>query len=176
MEFLGIGIPELLVIIVLTLIVVGPERLPEVMAQGARLLRDFRQYTAGLQSEVTTVLEEIQEEFRDVEDATSATARLLNEQLSVTEERTEAGVDQAAPLDPTGESRITDEAVPGSPSEGAAVEASPSRPVPGVASLEELRRRVLRGSNGAGFTQTEPFTLPQADQQETKTQAPFQEA
>jgi Sec-independent protein translocase protein TatA len=39
MQLIGIGIPELLVILVLTVIVVGPDRLPEVAAQLARWIR-----------------------------------------------------------------------------------------------------------------------------------------
>ena len=44
MEFLGIGLPELLVILVLALIVVGPNRLPEVAANLARFVRAARRY------------------------------------------------------------------------------------------------------------------------------------
>ena len=42
MNILGIGPMELLLIVVLALIVLGPEKLPEVMAQVGRALNEFR--------------------------------------------------------------------------------------------------------------------------------------
>jgi len=56
MDFLGIGLPELLVILIITLIVVGPQRLPQMAAQLARLIREFRRHTANLSREFTGVL------------------------------------------------------------------------------------------------------------------------
>jgi Tat protein translocase TatB subunit len=65
MDFLGVGLPELLVILVLILIVVGPQRLPQMAAQLARLIRDFRRYTANLSREFTGVLEEFEREYSE---------------------------------------------------------------------------------------------------------------
>ena len=58
MEFMGVGLPELLVILIITLLVVGPNRLPEVAAQIARAMREFRRYSSGLTRDVTEALEE----------------------------------------------------------------------------------------------------------------------
>lgn len=66
MDFLGIGLPELLVILIITLIVVGPQRLPQMAAQLARLIRDFRRHTANLSREFTGVLEEFEREYSEV--------------------------------------------------------------------------------------------------------------
>jgi Sec-independent protein translocase protein TatA len=41
-NFFGIGLPEIILIMVLTLIVVGPQRLPELAVQLARLIRQLR--------------------------------------------------------------------------------------------------------------------------------------
>src|SRR3972149_539368 len=62
MEFFGIGLPELLVILVLTLIVVGPQRLPEMAAQLGRFMRDFRRYTSELTRDITDALQDIERE------------------------------------------------------------------------------------------------------------------
>jgi len=66
MEFLGVGLPELLVILLITLIVVGPQRLPEMAAQIARAMREFRRYTSSLSREVTEALEDLEKEYKAV--------------------------------------------------------------------------------------------------------------
>src|SRR3972149_4839856 len=68
MEVFGIGLPELLVILVLTLIVVGPQRLPEMAAQLGRLVRDFRRYTSELSRDITDALQDIEKEDTQVKE------------------------------------------------------------------------------------------------------------
>jgi Tat protein translocase TatB subunit len=51
MDFLGIGPLELIVILIITFIVVGPERLPEVARSIGKTLRDLRALSQGLTSE-----------------------------------------------------------------------------------------------------------------------------
>jgi Tat protein translocase TatB subunit len=66
MELLGIGLPELLVILVLTLIVVGPQRLPEVAAQVARTIREFRRYSSGVTKELMDAVQDLEREYKDL--------------------------------------------------------------------------------------------------------------
>ena len=57
----GIGTPELLVILVVALIVLGPERLPEVARAVGKALAELRRVTGGLTEELQNariVLEE----------------------------------------------------------------------------------------------------------------------
>jgi len=68
MEFLGVGLPELVVILVITLIVVGPQRLPEMAAQIARAMREFRRYTSSLSREVTDALGDLEKEYTAAKD------------------------------------------------------------------------------------------------------------
>ncbi len=68
MEFLGIGPLELLLIVVVALIVFGPHRLPELMVQVARFIREFRSYTATLTRDLGEVMREFERE-RTVLDA-----------------------------------------------------------------------------------------------------------
>jgi len=89
MEFLGVGLPELLVILVITLIVVGPQRLPEMAAQIARAMREFRRYTSSLSREVTEALEDIEkeysavkEEWKDVGEAVRQDMKALEAEVS----------------------------------------------------------------------------------------------
>jgi len=51
MDFLGVGVPELAVIIVLALIFVGPRDLPKLAARAAKALREIRQMSEGITSE-----------------------------------------------------------------------------------------------------------------------------
>ena len=51
MDFLGIGPLELIVVVIIALIVVGPERLPELAQSVGKTLRDLRAMSEGLTSE-----------------------------------------------------------------------------------------------------------------------------
>jgi len=66
MEFFGIGLPELVVILVLTLIVVGPQRLPEVAAQIGRTIREFRRYSSGVTKELLDAVQDLEKEYQDL--------------------------------------------------------------------------------------------------------------
>ncbi len=66
MEFLGVGLPELLVILVLAVLVVGPQRLPEFAAQLARFLRAFRRYTSKITQEFNETLQDLEHEYDDI--------------------------------------------------------------------------------------------------------------
>ncbi len=60
----GIGMPELLVILVVALIVLGPKRLPEVARALGRGLAEFRKATAGVSEELRNAQIMIEEEAR----------------------------------------------------------------------------------------------------------------
>lgn len=99
MEFLGVGLPELLVILLITLIVVGPRRLPEMAAQIARAMREFRRYTSGLRREVSEAMEdlekeysEIQEEWKEVGEAVSQDMKAMEKEVSAAAEDARAGL------------------------------------------------------------------------------------
>jgi Tat protein translocase TatB subunit len=61
---LNIGMPELLVILVVGLIVLGPNRLPEVARMLGRALAEFRKATAGLTNELENARAMLEEEAR----------------------------------------------------------------------------------------------------------------
>jgi sec-independent protein translocase protein TatB len=60
----GIGLPELLVIIVVAVIVFGPDRLPEFARQAGRLIRQVRQFTNSARDDIRS---ELGPEFADFE-------------------------------------------------------------------------------------------------------------
>ena len=47
----GVGMPELLVILVVALVVLGPKRLPEVARQLGKAMAEFRRQTSDLMEE-----------------------------------------------------------------------------------------------------------------------------
>jgi sec-independent protein translocase protein TatB len=65
-EFLGIGLPELLVILVLILLVVGPNRLPEMAAQLARFLRAARRYSNQVTKDFNETVAELEQEYDEM--------------------------------------------------------------------------------------------------------------
>jgi Tat protein translocase TatB subunit len=81
MDFLGVGIPELIVIIILALVLVGPRELPRVAEKAGKLIRELRMMSEGFTSEwrreivAATRLEEVEKVKQELAD----TKRLLKE-------------------------------------------------------------------------------------------------
>ena len=65
----GIGVPELLVILVVALIVLGPKRLPDVARTLGKGLAEFRKATSDLTDELRSAQTMIEKEARDTERA-----------------------------------------------------------------------------------------------------------
>ncbi|MGH7822081.1 MAG: Sec-independent protein translocase subunit TatA/TatB [Candidatus Binatia bacterium] len=63
----GIGMPELLVIMAVALIVLGPKRLPEIARGLGKALAEFRRATAGISEELENARVMLEEESRRVE-------------------------------------------------------------------------------------------------------------
>ena len=68
----GIGMPELLVIMVVALIVLGPKRLPEAAKGLGRALREFRHATSSLTEELNDAQIMLDEETREAQRALHA--------------------------------------------------------------------------------------------------------
>jgi TatA/E family protein of Tat protein translocase len=63
----GIGVPELVVILVVALIFLGPTRLPEVAKALGRALGEFRKATSDISEELRDVRRTLEKEVRDAE-------------------------------------------------------------------------------------------------------------
>lgn len=61
----GIGMPELLIILVVALLVLGPKRLPEMARSLGRGLAEFRRASSDLRSSLTAPLEDVREALSD---------------------------------------------------------------------------------------------------------------
>jgi Tat protein translocase TatB subunit len=63
----GIGVPELLIILVVALIVLGPKRLPEVAKSLGKAFAEFRRATSDLSEELNEARMALEEEVRMAE-------------------------------------------------------------------------------------------------------------
>ena len=66
MDILGIGLPEIVLILIVAIIVVGPKRLPEVAAQMARVIRQLRGYATDVTSQMRSELDELTREYEQM--------------------------------------------------------------------------------------------------------------
>ncbi len=66
-QLFGIGMPELLVILVVALVVLGPKRLPEVARSLGKGLAEFRRATSDVTDEMRKAKRSIEDEARAVE-------------------------------------------------------------------------------------------------------------
>ncbi len=62
MQMFGVGIPELLVILVLATIVVGPDKMPQLAADLGRWIRQTRAYAKHLMGDFNEVVQELEKE------------------------------------------------------------------------------------------------------------------
>lgn len=61
------GITEIVILLALALIVVGPERLPEVLKVTGKVLRELRAASNTVMRELTEAVEEPRRTFRDLD-------------------------------------------------------------------------------------------------------------
>lgn len=66
----GIGMPELMVIMVVALIVLGPKRLPELARGLGKAMAEFRRATSGISEELENARIMLEEEGRKIDEET----------------------------------------------------------------------------------------------------------
>src|SRR3990170_4308030 len=66
MDFLGIGLPEIILVLIIAAVVIGPKRLPEVAVQLARVIRQMRGYATDVTSQMRSELDELTREYEQV--------------------------------------------------------------------------------------------------------------
>ena len=151
MELLGVGAAEALVVFVITLIVVGPQRFPEIARQGGRYYRMARRYATEVTNDVRGAIKELEAEVEAQKEELEAVGAELSEgiQNTVAETRSE--------LRDIG--RATSEAV------SSAGPAQPSAPRNGQASTPATTAAPATPSAPPGALQT-PRELPAGDEED----------
>jgi sec-independent protein translocase protein TatB len=88
MNFLGVGPAELLVILVVALVFVGPERLPRLAADIARTIREIRKYTSSISAEFGEVIKDFEKEtagdrsqWKDIGEGLTSATRSVTDAL-----------------------------------------------------------------------------------------------
>jgi sec-independent protein translocase protein TatB len=87
MGFLGIGAPEMLIIVVIALVIFGPNRLPEVAGQVGKVVRDIRRMTGELTSELEKnadlkdIKDAVQKELGGIQSQVNAASASLNKEV-----------------------------------------------------------------------------------------------
>ncbi|MBE7518222.1 MAG: twin-arginine translocase subunit TatB [Chloroflexi bacterium CFX7] len=79
MNFLGIGYQELLLVLVLLLVVVGPERLPAMAYQIGRAVRQMQRYARAVRDEFSEEFDYIETQYRTVRGEIETTRSTLRE-------------------------------------------------------------------------------------------------
>ena len=110
----GIGMPELLVILAVALIVLGPKRLPEIARGLGKALAEFRRATSGISEELENARVMLEEEARRIDRDTRSTAKPAAPRVGALEPR---GGDPgtAAPAEPSEQKAVTPEPPPAPP-------------------------------------------------------------
>ncbi len=119
--FGSIGIPELIVIMVVALIVIGPKRMPDMAKSLGRALRDFKRATSDFQDNLNLDTDDSTTDYDDPiseaagEEKTPQPPGSAGNTIAPPEDQTESG--QAGPSGSTGSSTGPDEPNPDEPNE-----------------------------------------------------------
>ncbi|MGE3075993.1 MAG: Sec-independent protein translocase protein TatB [Dehalococcoidia bacterium] len=129
MEFLGIGYQELLLVLGLLLVVVGPERLPGMAYQLGRAVRTMQSYARAVRDEFKDEIDYLDEQYKTVKgqvDEAQREMRIEQQKLNAELREVSANVDAAAALvanDPAASTSSAPAAVA-----APAAEAAPEKP------------------------------------------------
>ena len=112
MNIFGVGIPEILVVLLLAAVIFGPGKLPEIAGQFGRAIRELREHARDFRDEYLTDFEEVREEFieqrfelqqidadirADLEAAEADVRSAVRDAETMTEEAIEAAKDELPP-------------------------------------------------------------------------------
>lgn len=107
MDFLGVGLPELILVLLVALIVVGPQRLPQVAVQIARTIRMMRRYATDVTADLRGEFQEITKEYDDVRQEIRQFQRTVDRETSAATGEADAALRAArAPITPLPHSPI----------------------------------------------------------------------
>jgi sec-independent protein translocase protein TatB len=99
LEFLGIGYQELLVVLVLLLVVVGPERLPTMAYQIGRAVRQMQGYARAVRDEFRDEIDYLDEQYKTIKGQVDEVQKVVREeQVKLNSEMRETSVDSGGIL------------------------------------------------------------------------------
>ena len=80
MQFLGIGYQEILLVLGLMLVVLGPERMPTVAYQIGRAVRTLQSYARAVRSEFSEEISYIEDQYKTVRGEVQSTREVLRDE------------------------------------------------------------------------------------------------
>ena len=92
MELLGVGVAEAFVVLVISLIVVGPQRFPEIARQGGRYFRMARRYAAEVTADVRGAMKELEAEVEEQREELLAAQEDISSGISTSIEETRSDI------------------------------------------------------------------------------------
>ena len=102
MELFGVGIPELGLVLLIALVIVGPQRFPEVAREIARWVRTAREFSDAVMKDVRAAVDEIEQEVTTANDGVNPIKELseLRRELGGAVQHASTTVDEARTLPP----------------------------------------------------------------------------
>jgi sec-independent protein translocase protein TatB len=112
----GVGLTELIIILIIALIVFGPERLPELARQAGTAVRDLRRMYANLRAELGPEFDEFERGIRDLRELNPRTqvehyGRTLISDLSADVPEVKQLKNARADINKLGQELLSDEAL-----------------------------------------------------------------
>jgi len=80
LEFLGIGYQELILVLVLLLVVVGPERLPTMAYQIGRAVRQMQGYARAVRDEFRDEIDYLDEQYKTIKGQVDDVQKVMREE------------------------------------------------------------------------------------------------
>ena len=103
MNFFGVGPLEIGLVAIIAVIVLGPERIPEVAVQIARAVRQLRSYATSATSQMRKELDELTREYEEVRKELKEFRESVTKDVSsVADQISKAALDEAI-VEPGGE-------------------------------------------------------------------------
>lgn len=153
----GIGPSELIIILIIALLVLGPKRLPELAAGLGKGLAEFRRATADINAELDDARRSLEEQGREAARAAQDDRRVARPERTPPK-AVEPGASPATSSPSTTSPNVTSMAVTSPPSSPAST-ASPSAASPAAASQPGISRT---GDKPADSDHEEPESDPKA--------------
>jgi sec-independent protein translocase protein TatB len=162
MNFFGVGPAELIVILVVALVFVGPERLPKLAADLARTIREIRKYTGSLAAEFNEVIQKFEKDtqgekstWKEIETGITGAAKSVTDAVRDVRAEVQGAKNDAATAPPASNGATATDAVASGPATWAEIPSVPPEAQPGTPAVAANGVHVTNGA-----VPPEPAPLP----------------
>ena len=176
MNFLGMGPAELVFILIIAVIVLGPGKLPEVARALGKTMRDFRSISDGFQSELrkeldtaSSTVKEDGKPLSDLSDSLASIRSSLNSPLTTVSSEAEKPAEASAENEKTDVKKSTEVSATAAASAGEGVASVQSRPTDETDDSFATHYRETKGNESEGESETVGATAPQKETEEASS-------